>query len=501
MTENTPSNKIPTRLLAAFVLSFVVVYIFGLDLPFLGPDEPRYSQVAREMFDRGDWVTPTLGEFDWFEKPALLYWLQITFFNIFGVNEFAARFGSALFGIGTTVALFVLAKNLGRRHGLSDIFPAVTLIVGASTIGLIAFARGASFDIIVTFPLTASLVCFYIAENTEDEESRKRILALFGFFAFAGLATIAKGLVGIVFPGAIVTFYYLLVRRVPSRAMFASLIWGPIATVAVAAMWYYPMYKVNGWKFIDEFFIQHHFQRYTSNKYLHPQPFWFFWVIFPLMTIPWIPFFFQGLWRSVKGFIAARKGEKIERSDFRLFAAAWMLVPLVFFSLSGSKLPGYVLPALPAGILFTAEAVDGFVSRKAGRIKKVFVVAFGTLAFVAVLVAWPLKEWSRHDSAAYLVQAATTQGYTKERIVNLHMISHSLEFYGAGRLVRSDLGDGKQRRFDSISEIADALLPDEKQVLVILPTDKVDQIEKNELLAWKRIGSNVEKSFYLLQRR
>jgi TM2 domain-containing membrane protein YozV len=288
---------------------------------------------------------------------------------------------------------------------------------------------------------------------------------------------------------------------VPSRAMFASLIWGPIATVAVAAMWYYPMYKVNGWKFIDEFFIQHHFQRYTSNKYLHPQPFWFFWVIFPLMTIPWIPFFFQGLWRSVKGFIAARKGEKIERSDFRLFAAAWMLVPLVFFSLSGSKLPGYVLPALPAGILFTAEAVDGFVSRKAGRIKKVFVVAFGTLAFVAVLVAWPLKEWSRHDSAAYLVQAATTQGYTKERIVNLHMISHSLEFYGAGRLVRSDLGDGKQRRFDSISEIADALLPDEKQVLVILPTDKVDQIEKNELLAWKRIGSNVEKSFYLLQRR
>jgi 4-amino-4-deoxy-L-arabinose transferase-like glycosyltransferase len=501
MTESTQSNKISPRLLLAFALCFVIVYLFGLDLPFLGPDEPRYTQVAREMFDRGDWVTPTLGGFDWFEKPALLYWLQMTFFNVFGVNEFAARFGSALFGIGTTVALFILAKNLGRRHGLSDIFPAVTLIAGASTIGLIAFARGASFDIIVTFPLTASLVCFYIAENTEDKESRKRILALLGFYAFAGLATIAKGLVGIVFPGAIVTFYYLLVRRFPSRVMFASLVWGPIATLAVAALWYYPMYQVNGWKFIDEFFIQHHFQRYASNKYLHPQPFWFFWVVFPLMTIPWIPFFFKGLWRSAKNFVASRKGESIERSDFRIFTAAWMLVPLVFFSLSGSKLPGYVLPALPAGILFTAEVVDGFIAKKSGRIKTVFAIAFGTLAFAAILIAWPLKEWSRHDSAAYLVEAATTQGYKTEKILNLHMISHSLEFYGAGRLVRTQLGDGKQRRFDSITEIESAMAPNEKQVLVILPTDKSDQIEKNTLLAWKKIGSNVEKSFYLLRRK
>lgn len=488
-------------MLVAFALCFVVVYLFGLDLPFLGPDEPRYSQVAREMFDRGDWVTPTLGGFDWFEKPALLYWLQITFFNIFGANEFAARLGSALFGIGTTVALFLLARNLVRKFGLSEIFPAVVLIVGASTIGLIAFSRGASFDIIVTFPITASLVCFYIAENAGNDESRKRFFGLLGFFAFAGLATIAKGLVGIVFPGAIVTFYYLLVRRFPSRAIIVSLLWGPIATLAVAAFWYLPMYQVNGWKFIDEFFIQHHFQRYTSNKYLHPQPFWFFWIVFPLMTIPWIPFFLKGLWRSAKGFVAARKGESIERSDFRLFTAAWMLVPLVFFSLSGSKLPGYILPALPAGILFTAEVVDAYVAKKSGRIKTVFAIAFGTFAVATILIAWPLKEWSRHDSAAYLVEAATTQGYAKERILNLHMISHSLEFYGAGRLIRTDIGDGKQRRFDSISEIEAAMKPDERQILVILPTDKTDQIEKNQLMDWKKIGTNVEKSFYLLQRK
>ncbi|MDH3530226.1 MAG: phospholipid carrier-dependent glycosyltransferase, partial [Acidobacteriota bacterium] len=79
----------------------VALYFFALDVPLLGPDEPRYTQVAREMYERGDVVTPTLGGFNWFEKPALLYWLQILFFSIFGVSEFAARTGSALFGLGT----------------------------------------------------------------------------------------------------------------------------------------------------------------------------------------------------------------------------------------------------------------------------------------------------------------------------------------------------------------------------------------------------------------
>src|SRR4051794_2948286 len=83
---------------ATFFILTVFVYLFGLSIPLVGPDEPRYAQVAREMFVRGDWITPTLGGFNWFEKPALLYWLEIGAYNIFGINEFAARFGSALFG-------------------------------------------------------------------------------------------------------------------------------------------------------------------------------------------------------------------------------------------------------------------------------------------------------------------------------------------------------------------------------------------------------------------
>src|SRR3954471_4931047 len=89
----------------------IFVYFYGLSMPLVGPDEPRYAQVAREMFERGDWITPTLGGFDWFEKPALLYWLQIVAYKIFGVTEFAARFGSALFGLGTVFSLWILGRK------------------------------------------------------------------------------------------------------------------------------------------------------------------------------------------------------------------------------------------------------------------------------------------------------------------------------------------------------------------------------------------------------
>src|SRR6476661_5614011 len=103
-----PSSVLPRYIWILLALLAIAAYAAGLDLPLVGPDEPRYAQVAREMFDRGDWITPTLGGFNWFEKPALLYWLQIVSYNILGVTEFAARFGSAIFGLGTVAALWIL---------------------------------------------------------------------------------------------------------------------------------------------------------------------------------------------------------------------------------------------------------------------------------------------------------------------------------------------------------------------------------------------------------
>ncbi|MCA1640304.1 MAG: glycosyltransferase family 39 protein, partial [Acidobacteria bacterium] len=103
--------KIRNRIIwIIFTFVIVAVYFFGLNIPLLGPDEPRYSQVAREMFQKNDFVTPTLGGANWFEKPALLYWLQIVSYKLFGVSEFAARFGSVVFGLLTIFSLWILGK-------------------------------------------------------------------------------------------------------------------------------------------------------------------------------------------------------------------------------------------------------------------------------------------------------------------------------------------------------------------------------------------------------
>jgi 4-amino-4-deoxy-L-arabinose transferase-like glycosyltransferase len=531
MQENTKkqsqiANRKSQIIWIFFAVLIVAVYFFGLTIPLLGPDEPRYSQVAREMFERGDWVTPTLGGYDWFEKPALLYWLQIAFYNLFGVSEFAARFGSALFGLGTIFSLWILGKFAAetQRHGENEAtktadqrpkteFANWLALIAASSIGLIAFSRGASFDIILTFPITASLVGFFIFDLMESGKDRTQKFSffpfpffLFAFYFFVGVAFLAKGLVGIVFPFAIVAFYYLLSRRFPPKIFIVSLFWGTIVSLLVAAAWYVPMYQANGWKFIDEFFIQHHFQRYTSNKYLHPQPFWFFFVVLPLMTVPWLPFFLVSIWKAVKGFFQRRDAEtqrKIENNSFRsfpvslspllLFSSSWLLVPLVFFSASGSKLPGYILPALPAAAILTAVYVYEFVQKSAVRRIALQVLAFLTFAVVAVLLQFFVEDFAHRDSTKNLVRTGNESGFADAKILTLHTISHNLEFYGAGRLAR--LPDGKQRYFYGVAEVAEYIRVNEKKpVLVLVPLERLKELTESELVAARVLGDNTEKA-------
>jgi 4-amino-4-deoxy-L-arabinose transferase-like glycosyltransferase len=509
----TKDQKPKTKIVwIIFALIIVAVYLTGLTIPLLGPDEPRYAQVAREMFERGDWITPKLGGFDWFEKPALLYWLEIASYRLFGVTEFAARFGSAIFGLLTVFSLWILGRNYPQintdKHGFEIQNPKSKIqnpndfanwlaLIAASSIGLIVFSHGASFDIILTFPITASLVAFFLFDQSEKKSGFTFYFLLFTFYFFIGVALIAKGLVGIVFPFAIVAFYYLLSWKLPSKTFIFSLFWGTIVALLVACVWYLPMYQANGWKFIDEFFIQHHFQRYTSNKYQHPQPFYFFFWVLPLMTIPWLPFFLASIWNLVKRIIS-RKDTKAQSenlpfssSPLLLFSIAWLLVPLVFFSISGSKLPGYILPALPAALILTAEYIWRFVQKSAKR--RVFVQILALLMFiiVAIISQFVIGNFLHEETVKHLIDTANSQGYTSEKILNQHTISHSAEFYGAGRLVRE--ADGKQRRFYGVPEIVEEMKRENMpQVLVLTPLVYLNYLTKSELVESKVLDDNGE---------
>lgn len=484
----------------------IAVYFFALgSIPLLGPDEPRYAQVAREMFERGDWVTPTLGGYTWFEKPALLYWLQIVFYHIFGVSEFSARFGSAIFGLLTIFSLWLLGKFVESNKN-SQFSPHRSqlknwlFLISATSIGLLAFSRGASFDIILTFPVTASLVGFFIFDQATKKSFINYHLPLIAFYFFIGVALLAKGLVGIVFPLAIVSFYYVLTRKIPSKTFIASLFWGTALSLAVAATWYVPVYWKNGWTFVDEFFIQHHFARYVSNKYQHPQPFWFFFLVLPLMTLPWLPFFLTAIWKEVKVQSSKFKAQSVkalgtEDSALTTFAFAWLLVPLIFFSFSGSKLPGYILPALPAALILTADYVSRFAGNNRKRENGLQITAFVMLLITFIALQFFVKNYARSETVKELIATANTGGFSNSKILNMHSVSHSEEFYAAGRLVRTD--DGKIKIFYGAAELAEEIRRENAEnVLILVPLEYADQLQENASLRSEKLADNGDLAIF-----
>ena len=205
------------------------VYFYGLGaMPLVGPDEPRYAQVAREMYARGDLVTPTLGGHTWFEKPALLYWLMIGAYALFGVTEFAARVGPALSGLLCVALVGWTARRVEREAG-PDAGPlgVTCAAVFASCAGLVVFSRGASFDIILTFTVTLRRV--FLRRGFAKDARRGILLA--GFYA-RRLSLFLKS-VGIVLPAA--SCPIRPDAQVADPLRIAS--WGARRSRGVAALW------------------------------------------------------------------------------------------------------------------------------------------------------------------------------------------------------------------------------------------------------------------------
>jgi 4-amino-4-deoxy-L-arabinose transferase-like glycosyltransferase len=328
----------------ALVVLCAVVFFYGLGrAPFLGPDEPRYAEVAREMYQTGDWITPRLGGIKWFEKPALTYWLSSAGYALFGENEFAARFGVSLVAAFGVLALYFFGR---RAHSARLGYLSAAAV---ATCGLWpGFARGATFDLPLTVAIEIALFSFFLWHSKDSQIGRNRLWYVFCFAL--GAATLAKGLVGIVLPLAVITPYLFLTGGWKGILRPRLLALGALIFFATAAVWYAPVIAKNGREFIDEFFIGHHFQRYLSNKYRHPQPFYFFLVVVFMGSFPWSFYLAASAWRAVRNWRGATKDQ------FTLFLWLWVIAPVVFFSFSHSKLPGYILPVFPAvGLLIGRE--------------------------------------------------------------------------------------------------------------------------------------------------
>ena len=458
-------SALAKRLYLSLFLVIIAFYFYGLGtLPLLGPDEPRYAQVAREMFLRGDLITPTLGGHTWFEKPALPYWLMIASYRIFGVNEWSARFGSALCGLLTIAAVAYVGRAVERAAAdeRTNSFGFYSVLVTASSLGLIVFSRAASFDVAITMT-TAWALAFILKHELHPE---KRTALLVGFYMFIGLSLLAKGLVGIVIPFGVVGLYYLLRRRWPTRQVWLSLVWGVPLAVAVSAIWYGPVIARHGWTFIDEFFIQHHFARYVSNKYHHPQPIYFYPAIILLLALPWTPYFLAALVKIRTW--AGRGADTI--SIVRVFALAWLTLPIVFFSFSSSKLPGYILPSLPGAAFLITDYLVCSKSRWIPGPTARLVIFGSTLLLVAGVLIFAAPRFAQRESVKDLLRLADARGYAGAPVLARTGDDRSAQFYAYDRVVYKS--DGEVMTFDEVSlDQARTLGP---KILVLIPAEYID---------------------------
>lgn len=342
------------------IFPLAVCLFAGLgSIGLVGPDEPRYASVARAMAQTGDWLTPRLDGQPWFEKPVLYYWSAAAAFDLLGVNERAARLPAALAALAAALLLGWAAR---RWYGADAAL--LALLLFPTAVGIFGFAHAASMDMLLVAALEASmiaaLVVLFEPLGAPAPRSRRWQLALVG--ACIGVGTLAKGPVAIVLAGGSVLLWAVITRRWRDAVRFLRP--EPVAAFAAVALPWYVACSVANPGFAKSFLWFQNVQRFLTPVFEHVRPWWFFGPVLALGLAPW----------TLVLLAAARDGWRELRSGRAadspgVFVACWAAFPLVFFSFSQSKLPGYILPALPPLILLLARSVDrGAQTRdRAGR--------------------------------------------------------------------------------------------------------------------------------------
>lgn len=366
MTAEAP---IPRRVLLALLAAFALLWFCNLGYRHLiKPDEGRYAEIPREMLASGDWVTPRLNGYKYFEKPPLQYWATAASFAAFGMNEWTARLWTGLTGFLGVLLVFWAGNRLFA--------PPAGLLGAAVTGSSFLYAVVGHFltlDMALTFFMSASVFLFAVARQEPEETRRRRWMLL--AWAAAALAVLTKGLVGIVLPAGAVAAYVLLHRdwKLLSRLELAR---GGLLFLAIAAPWFVMVSLANP-EFPRFFFIHEHFERFLTKEHGRYQPAWFFLPILLVGIVPWIVSLLPAL-RSAWA-RAAPEGFQTRR-----FLLLWCAVVFVFFSASDSKLISYILPLFPALSLLIGEHL-----RTAGRGVVLAQSITATLLGIALAAAAP----------------------------------------------------------------------------------------------------------------
>ncbi|HTC40391.1 MAG TPA: glycosyltransferase family 39 protein [Candidatus Acidoferrales bacterium] len=393
-TTDTLANS-PLARLASVLLILATLYICYFHnlgaIGLVGPDEPRYAWIARSMAETGDWVTPRLYGQPWFEKPVLYYWAAALNFKLFGVSEATARLPSAIAALLATLAMAWLAW---RVYGAET--ARWLLLLVPTTVGMIGFSHAAATDmpfagmLAIAMVVAARLLGLVQKSFTSFTSSTSFDSCLFGFFL--GLAVLAKGPAAIVLSAGSVLLWAAFTKR--WNDAFRCLHPLAIASFCLTALPWYILCAHRNPDFFRIFIIEHNFKRFLTPEFQHIQPFWFYIPVILLALLPWTV--------SAAPLVVTAKllpGPDSWLNSSRLFFACWAVFPIVFFTLSKSKLPGYILPSIPALGLLMAHSVSLCIRKILPGERWIRIatgstfIAFGILGIVQIEridLAWPV---------------------------------------------------------------------------------------------------------------
>jgi 4-amino-4-deoxy-L-arabinose transferase-like glycosyltransferase len=331
-------STIPVLLLAA--LSFFA----GLGRGAIGDnDEAFYAESAREMVESGNWITPHFNYEPRFQKPALYYWVTAALFGIVGPHEFAARFFAALAGVG----LVLVTTACGRRW-YDESVGLLAGAIAATSFGYFALARMSLPDLPLAFFVTFTIWATFVATLERERNPRSWLLMA---AAAAALGFLVKGPLAIVLPGLVVVPILLMERR-SYNVQVSDVVLASALFAAIALPWYLVMWVQHGTEYLVGFFVGDNLERFATDRFNEPRPWWFYLPIIAGGLLPWTPLMLTWV-APVLQFVTRRRD--IGTLDLRLLL--WALLPLAFFTLSVGKQPRYILPILPPLAILLASSI------------------------------------------------------------------------------------------------------------------------------------------------
>ncbi len=345
-------------------------------------DEGRYAEMAREMLVTGDWVTLRYNGYKYFEKPPLQVWATAAIFQVFGIGDWQARLWTALTGFLTILAIgFTGTRIYNARAGW------LAAVVLASSPMWVISGHFNSLDMGLSAFLVAALCSLLLAQTSHNKSScRNWMWACWGFMA---LATLSKGVIGAAIPAMVFVAYSISTWdwKIWTRLRLFS---GTIVFLLITAPWFILVAQRNP-EFLEFFFIHEHLQRFTQDAHSRTGPIYYFAPLLLIGIIPWV--------LQIPGALVQAWQERRREFSSGWLLVCWFVVIFAFFSMSRSKLPGYIIPIFPALALLIGHRLDRLLgySNSLGMPWKLQTLGFALLGCIGFFFLTEIGKQARPD--------------------------------------------------------------------------------------------------------